>query len=198
MTKRPSAKSDATPKQGDILLQMRNIHIKGKSDETWVDIINGIDLDLYRGEVLGLIGESGAGKSTLGLAAMGFCRDGCKITDGSITFDGMDLMQLDKASLRGLRGKRIAYVAQSAAASFNPAHKLIDQFCETPLIHNVMNRNKASEYALDLYSRMNLPSPDTFGLRYPHEVSGGQLQRAMTAMALSCRPDLIIFDEPTT
>ncbi|MGB1036679.1 MAG: ABC transporter ATP-binding protein, partial [Candidatus Puniceispirillales bacterium] len=198
MTKRRSAKSDATPKQGDILLQMRNIHIKGKSDETWVDIINGIDLDLYRGEVLGLIGESGAGKSTLGLAAMGFCRDGCKITDGSITFDGMDLMQLDKASLRGLRGKRIAYVAQSAAASFNPAHKLIDQFCETPLIHNVMSRNKASEYALDLYSRMNLPSPDTFGLRYPHEVSGGQLQRAMTAMALSCRPDLIIFDEPTT
>jgi peptide/nickel transport system ATP-binding protein len=198
MTKRPSTKSKTPSNAGDILLQMRNIHIKGKSDETWVDIINGIDLDLYRGEVLGLIGESGAGKSTLGLAAMGFCRDGCKITDGSIIFDGMDLMQLDKASLRGLRGKRIAYVAQSAAASFNPAHKLIDQFCETPLIHNVMNRNNASEYALDLYKRMNLPSPDTFGLRYPHEVSGGQLQRAMTAMALSCRPDLIIFDEPTT
>ena len=188
----------AKPKQGDILLQMRNIHIKGKSDESWIDIINGIDLDLYRGEVLGLIGESGAGKSTLGLAAMGFCRDGCKITDGSISFDGMDLMQLDKSSLRELRGKRIAYVAQSAAASFNPAHKLMDQFCEAPLVHDVMSRDDASKYAIDLYDRMNLPSPDTFGLRYPHEVSGGQLQRAMTAMALSCRPDLIIFDEPTT
>jgi peptide/nickel transport system ATP-binding protein len=192
------APAKAKPKQGDILLQMRNIHIKGKSDESWIDIINGIDLDLYRGEVLGLIGESGAGKSTLGLAAMGFCRDGCKITDGSINFDGMDLMQLDKSSLRELRGKRIAYVAQSAAASFNPAHKLMDQFCEAPLVHDVMSRDDASKYAIDLYDRMNLPSPDTFGLRYPHEVSGGQLQRAMTAMALSCRPDLIIFDEPTT
>ena len=196
-TKTP-AKAKAKPKQGDILLQMRNIHIKGKSDESWIDIINGIDLDLYRGEVLGLIGESGAGKSTLGLAAMGFCRDGCKITDGSISFDGMDLMQMDKSSLRELRGKRIAYVAQSAAASFNPAHKLLDQFCEAPLVHDVMSRNDASQYAIDLYDRMNLPSPETFGLRYPHEVSGGQLQRAMTAMALSCRPDLIIFDEPTT
>lgn len=192
------APAKAKSKQGDILLQMRNIHIKGKSDESLIDIINGIDLDLYRGEVLGLIGESGAGKSTLGLAAMGFCRDGCKITDGSINFDGMDLMQLDKSSLRELRGKRIAYVAQSAAASFNPAHKLIDQFCEAPLVHDVMSRDDASKYAIDLYDRMNLPSPDTFGLRYPHEVSGGQLQRAMTAMALSCRPDLIIFDEPTT
>ena len=192
------APAKAKPKQGDILLQMRNIHIKGKSDESWIDIINGIDLDLYRGEVLGLIGESGAGKSTLGLAAMGFCRDGCKITDGSISFDGMDLMQMDKSSLRELRGKRIAYVAQSAAASFNPAHKLLDQFCEAPLVHDVMSRNDASQYAIDLYDRMNLPSPETFGLRYPHEVSGGQLQRAMTAMALSCRPDLIIFDEPTT
>jgi peptide/nickel transport system ATP-binding protein len=192
------APAKAKPKQGDILLQMRNIHIKGKSDESWIDIINGIDLDLYRGEVLGLIGESGAGKSTLGLAAMGFCRDGCKITDGSINFDGMDLIQLDKSSLRKLRGKRIAYVAQSAAASFNPAHKLMDQFCEAPLVHDVMSRDDASKYAIDLYDRMNLPSPDTFGLRYPHEVSGGQLQRAMTAMALSCRPDLIIFDEPTT
>ena len=198
-TKTPAkAKAKAKPKQGDILLQMRNIHIKGKSDESWIDIINGIDLDLYRGEVLGLIGESGAGKSTLGLAAMGFCRDGCKITDGSISFDGMDLMQMDKSSLRELRGKRIAYVAQSAAASFNPAHKLLDQFCEAPLVHDVMSRNDASQYAIDLYDQMNLPSPETFGLRYPHEVSGGQLQRAMTAMALSCRPDLIIFDEPTT
>jgi peptide/nickel transport system ATP-binding protein len=195
---RTKAPAKAKSKQGDILLQMRNIHIKGKSDESLIDIINGIDLDLYRGEVLGLIGESGAGKSTLGLAAMGFCRDGCKITDGSINFDGMDLMQLDKSSLRELRGKRIAYVAQSAAASFNPAHKLIDQFCEAPLVHDVMSRDDASKYAFDLYDRMNLPSPDTFGLRYPHEVSGGQLQRAMTAMALSCRPDLIIFDEPTT
>ena len=180
------------------LLTMRNVHIKGLSDETWVDIINGVDLDLNRGEVLGLIGESGAGKSTLGLAAMGFCRDGCKITDGSIEFDGLDLLSQSRQQLRQLRGRRIAYVAQSAAASFNPAHRLIDQFCEAPLKHDVMARSEAETHATSLYERMNLPDPDEFGLRYPHEVSGGQLQRAMTAMALSCRPDLIIFDEPTT
>jgi len=192
------ARKSASSSSSDLLLHMKNIHIKGKSDEKWIDIINGVDLELNRGEVLGLIGESGAGKSTLGLAAMGFCRDGCKITDGSVHFDGMDMMSLSKDELRQLRGHRISYVAQSAAASFNPAHKLIDQFCEAPMIHNVMSRSLATEYAIDLYHRINLPDPDQFGFRYPHEVSGGQLQRAMTAMALSCRPDLIIFDEPTT
>ena len=180
------------------LLTMKNIHIQGKSDEQWVDIIKGVDLQLNRGEVLGLIGESGAGKSTLGLAAMGFCRDGCVINKGSVHFDDKDLLALNREDLRQLRGNRIAYVAQSAAASFNPAHKLLDQFCEAPHLHNVMGRKEAEAYALKLYKRINLPSPETFGLRYPHEVSGGQLQRAMTAMALSCRPDLIIFDEPTT
>ena len=193
-----SARKSASSSSSDLLLSMNNIHIQGKSDDKWIDIINGVNLDLNRGEVLGLIGESGAGKSTLGLAAMGFCRDGCKITEGSITFDGMDMLSLSKNELRQLRGHRISYVAQSAAASFNPAHKLIDQFCEAPMIHNVMSRNQATEYAIDLYHRINLPDPDNFGFRYPHEVSGGQLQRAMTAMALSCRPDLIIFDEPTT
>ncbi len=180
------------------LLTMENIHIQGKSDEQWVDIIKGVDLYLNRGEVLGLIGESGAGKSTLGLAAMGFCRDGCVISEGSVHFDGKDLLALSREDIRQLRGNRIAYVAQSAAASFNPAHKLIDQFCEAPHLHNVMGRKESEAYARKLYKRINLPSPETFGLRYPHEVSGGQLQRAMTAMALSCRPDLIIFDEPTT
>ncbi|MDB2324984.1 ABC transporter ATP-binding protein [Alphaproteobacteria bacterium] len=197
MTTNQKKHTEATG-SSDRLLTMRNVHIKGLSEETWVDIINGVDLELNRGEVLGLIGESGAGKSTLGLAAMGFCRDGCKITEGTVEFDGMNLLTQSKSQLRQLRGRRIAYVAQSAAASFNPAHKLIDQFCEAPLRHGVMEKADAVRYAIDLYGQMNLPDPDEFGIRYPHEVSGGQLQRAMTAMALSCRPDLIIFDEPTT
>ncbi|MEK9925397.1 MAG: ATP-binding cassette domain-containing protein, partial [Alphaproteobacteria bacterium] len=145
----------AEPNKAETLLTMRNVHIKGLSDETWVDIISGVDLDLNRGEVLGLIGESGAGKSTLGLAAMGFCRDGCKITEGSIVFDGLDLLAQSKEELRKLRGRRIAYVAQSAAASFNPAHKLIDQFCESPLKHDVMQKSEAVNYAIDLYGQMN-------------------------------------------
>jgi peptide/nickel transport system ATP-binding protein len=182
----------------EVLLKIEGLRIEGRAGDGWTEIVKGIDLTLHKGEVLGLIGESGAGKSTVGLAAMGFARDGCRITGGSILFDGIDLRQAPEAERRALRGKRIAYVAQSAAASFNPAHKLIEQYCETPVVHGVMARDKAEQDAIDLYRRMQLPDPEGIGFRYPHQVSGGQLQRAMTAMAMACRPDLIIFDEPTT
>ncbi len=182
----------------DTLLRISNLKIEGRSDETWMPIIKGIDLELKKGEVLGLIGESGAGKSTVGLAAMGYTRDGVCITDGEVLFDGIDLVKASLPEKRALLGKRIAYVAQSAAASFNPAHKLINQHVEGPVRHGVMSRADSEEDAIRLYERLRLPNPQEIGFRYPHQVSGGQLQRAMTAMAMSCRPDLIIFDEPTT
>ncbi len=182
----------------DILVKVRNLYLEGRSDETWIPIINGASFDLRRGEVLGLIGESGAGKSTLGLAAMGFTRDGVRITSGKVLFDGVDLINASAAVKRELLGRRIAYVAQSAAASFNPAHKLIDQHTEAPVQHRVSSRIDSERDAMELYEKLRLPDPEHIGFRYPHQVSGGQLQRAMTAMAMSCRPDLIIFDEPTT
>jgi peptide/nickel transport system ATP-binding protein len=182
----------------DPLVKIRNLHIEGRSDESWSPIINGVDLDLNKGEVLGLIGESGAGKSTIGLAAMGFTRDGVRISDGTVEFDGIDMVNASAAKKRALLGKRIAYVAQSAAASFNPAHRLIDQHTEGPVQHGVASRAQSQEDGIELYRKLRLPNPDQIGFRYPHQVSGGQLQRAMTAMAMSCRPDLIIFDEPTT
>ena len=191
-------KRDTARIKGDVLLEIKGLKIDGQSDDQWKPIIRGLDLTLKRGEVLGLIGESGAGKSTLGLAGMGYARPGCRITEGSINFDGIDLIAASEETRRGLWGSRIAYVAQSAAASFNPAHHLIDQTIETAVNHNIMPREKAEADARDLYKRLQLPNPDTIGLRFPHQVSGGQLQRAMTAMAMSCRPDLIIFDEPTT
>lgn len=185
-------------KEKDLLLKIRDLRIEGYSDEKWIEIVHGVDLTLHKGEVMGLIGESGAGKSTIGLAAMGFARDGCRISGGSIEFDGMELTTTTEADRRALRGSRIAYVAQSAAASFNPAHKIIDQHTEAPIHYRIRKRLEAQEDAMELYERLRLPNPQEIGFRYPHQVSGGQLQRAMTAMAMACRPDLIIFDEPTT
>ena len=182
----------------DTLVKIRDLRIEGRADETWMEIVHGVDLDLKRGEVLGLIGESGAGKSTIGLAAMGFTRDGCRISGGSVEFDGIDLINAPATLRRQLLGKRIAYVAQSAAASFNPAHKIIDQHTEAPIQHGVSAKSEAEADGIELYRRLRLANPYEIGFRYPHQVSGGQLQRAMTAMAMSCRPDLIIFDEPTT
>ncbi len=185
-------------KKGELLLEMQNLQIEGRTEDEWLQIVNGVNVTLRRGEVLGLIGESGAGKTTIGLAAMGFTRDGCRIAGGTIQFDGIDLINASEKERRALLGVRIAYVAQSAAAAFNPAHKLIDQHSETPVEHGVLSTSEAEADAKELYKQLRLPEPESIGFRYPHQVSGGQLQRAMTAMALSCRPDLIIFDEPTT
>ena len=185
-------------KDKDVILKVKDLRIEAFADDKWFEIVHGVDMTLHRGEVLGLIGESGAGKSTIGLAAMGFARDGCRISGGSVEFDGIELTTSPRSDLRALRGARIAYVAQSAAASFNPSHKLIDQHTEAPVHYRIKKRLESQEDAMELYERLRLPNPTEIGFRYPHQVSGGQLQRAMTAMAMSCRPDLIIFDEPTT
>ncbi len=187
-----------TSPQGRKLLEIRGLTIEGQSDGEWSEIVRGIDLTLHQGEILGLIGESGAGKSTVGLAAMGYVRDGCRITGGQILFDGTDLVTASEETRRKLRGARIAYVAQSAAAAFNPAHRLIDQHIEAPVLHRLRSARDSGKDAVELYRRLRLPDAEDIGFRYPHQVSGGQLQRCMTAMAIACRPDLIIFDEPTT
>ena len=180
------------------LLEVKGLRIEGLSEKGWQEIVRGVNLQLKRGEILGLIGESGAGKSTIGLAAMGYARDGCRITAGEIIFDGIELSSAPENEKRKLRGTRISYVAQSAAAAFNPAHRLLDQFAEGPVDHGVMSRTKAKEKGRALYRSLDLPDPENIGERWPHQVSGGQLQRMMVAMAMSCSPDLIIFDEPTT
>ncbi len=180
------------------LLEIKNINIEGYYEDQWHTIIENISLTLKRGEVLGLIGESGAGKSTIGLAAMGYTRQGCRLASGSINLDGNELFGAAEEDLRVIRGSNIAYVAQSAAASFNPFHRVIKQYAEVPVQQGLMDFEEAQKEAVDIYRRLFLPDPEHIGFRFPHELSGGQLQRAMVAMAMSCKPDIIVFDEPTT
>ena len=161
-------------------------------------LVDGVSVSVEKGKVLGLIGESGAGKSTIGLSAMAFGRGGVRLTGGEITLNGRDIRTADAGALRSLRGKEVTYVAQSAAASFNPAKRLMEQVIETSVSHGVMTKAEAEARAVSLFRQLSLPNPETIGDRYPHQVSGGQLQRVMTAMALCPKPDLVIFDEPTT
>ncbi|MCH8168295.1 MAG: ABC transporter ATP-binding protein, partial [Proteobacteria bacterium] len=186
-----------------ILLQVRDLTIGATvyppgEDPHDIEIVKDISFDLEKGRVIGLIGESGAGKSTIGLAALAYGRGGVRITGGEVLLDGKDILRYTKAGIRDIRGRHVCYVAQSAAAGFNPAMRLAEQVVEATVLHGVMGRAEALERARYLFGVLGLPDPDEFGTRYPHQVSGGQLQRAMTAMALCSRPDLIVFDEPTT
>jgi peptide/nickel transport system ATP-binding protein len=163
-----------------------------------VTLVHGVDLTLQRGKVLGLIGESGAGKSTIGLSAMSYGRGGVRLTGGTIHLNEREIRLADARALRKLRGREVTYVSQSAAASFNPAKQIMEQVIETCLSHGLASKAEAEVRAKALFKKLGLPNPDTIGNRYPHQVSGGQLQRCMTAMALCPKPDLVIFDEPTT
>ncbi len=163
-----------------------------------IDIVHGVDFDLERGKVLGLIGESGAGKSTIGLASMAYGRGGVKITGGEVWVNGRDIMKSGIRDIRNLRGAEVTYVSQSAAASFNPAKKIMDQVVEAAVEQKKFSRKDAEQKARTLFAKLGLPDPDNIGERYPHQVSGGQLQRCMTALALCPEPDLVVFDEPTT
>jgi peptide/nickel transport system ATP-binding protein len=185
------------------LLDIRNLRIEATvyppgEDPRNVTIVDGVSLTLQKGKVLGLIGESGAGKSTIGLSSMAYGRGGVRITGGEVLLNGRDILKTGKGGIRKIRGREVCYVAQSAAAAFNPAHKLMDQVVEAAIEHGTASRAEAEKRAKALFRKLSLPDPDNIGNRYPHQVSGGQLQRVMTAMALCSEPDLIVFDEPTT
>ena len=187
----------------ETLLEIRNLRIEATSYPPGeaprkITIVDDVSLTLEKGKVLGLIGESGAGKSTIGLSPMGYGRGGVRITGGEVLLNGRDILQQGRNGIRKLRGHEVCYVAQSAAAAFNPAQRLMDQVVETCLKHGIANRAEAEQRAIALFRKLSLPDPENIGRRYPHQVSGGQLQRVMTAMALCPEPDLIIFDEPTT
>ena len=155
------------------LLEVKDLLIEADIDGEWKPIVNHLSMTLERGEVLGLIGESGAGKSTFGLTALGYAKPGCRIVSGSIILDGDELVGKSDAELRNVRGNKVAYVAQSAAASFNPAHTLAEQFAESPVQHGNITMAEAKKRSVELFRQLDLPDPEHIGERYPHQVSGG-------------------------
>lgn len=161
-------------------------------------IVDDVSFSIGRGEVLALIGESGSGKTTVALSILGYFRAGAAAAGGTVRVGGTDVLSLSEAELRTLRGDRIAYVAQSAASAFNPSRTIMDQVVESVVVRGKMGRAAAEEKAIDLFRALRLPQPDTLGRRYPHQFSGGQLQRLMAAMALISEPKVVILDEPTT
>ncbi len=163
-----------------------------------IEIVHGVSFEVEKGKVLGLIGESGAGKSTIGLASMAYGRGGVKITGGEVWVNGRDILKTTNSDVRALRGGEVTYVSQSAAASFNPAKKIMDQVTEAAILQGKFTKKEAERRAVELFRKLGLPDPENIGNRYPHQVSGGQLQRCMTALALCPEPDLVVFDEPTT
>ncbi|WP_019402350.1 ABC transporter ATP-binding protein, partial [Chelatococcus sp. GW1] len=181
------------------LVEIRNLKVEATTDAgRRVDIIKGVDFDIAEGEIVALIGESGSGKTTIALTLLGYTRTGCRIAGGSIRVAGRDMARLTEKERTRVRGSEVAYVPQSAAAAFNPAQRIMDQVIEITRIHDLMPRAAAEAKAVELFRALSLPSPETIGTRYPHQVSGGQLQRLSAAMALIGDPKLVIFDEPTT
>ena len=181
------------------LLRVQNLSVcvKDKKDNDH-KIVDNITFDINPGQVIALIGESGSGKTTISLSCMGYARPGCFITDGLVELGDENVLNKSLKELQTLRGKEITYVAQSAAASFNGAMTINSQVTEIPIITKSMSRDEALKKAEKLYKALELPNPSSIGSRYPHQVSGGQLQRLMAAMAMICDPKLLILDEPTT
>ena len=181
------------------LIEIRDLRVAASSSNgAEIEIVKGVSFAVKRGEVMGLIGKSGSGKTTIALAVMGYTRLGCRIAGGSIRIGGTEVTGLDAKGLAALRGRRVAYIAQSAAASFNPSRTIMAQVIESALIHGTGGNAEATAKAVELFRALAIPNPETIGMRYPHQVSGGQLQRLMAAMALITDPEVVIFDEPTT
>jgi len=181
------------------LLEVKNLQIEAKrEDGTPIPIVKGVSFDVHKGQVVALIGESGSGKTTISLSALAYSKPGLEFAGGEVVLNGENLLEMEPQRQRDIRGRKVAYLAQSAAATFNPALTINEQVTESAVLHGIMTQEEANQRALSLYQALELPDPERVGYRYPHQVSGGQLQRLMAAMALCGKPDLMVLDEPTT
>ena len=181
----------------NIALQVRDLHVQIETDTATLDILHGISFDIYRGETLGIVGESGCGKSMTALSIMRLTQPNAKVT-GSITLDGEELLEMPMKDFRRIRGNRVSMIFQEPMTSLNPVftvgHQLMEVFC----LHQGLDKKQAREKAVEALRMVNVPMPEKRVDCYPYQLSGGLRQRVMIAMALACRPELLIADEPTT
>ncbi|WP_448535116.1 ABC transporter ATP-binding protein [Pseudothermotoga sp.] len=180
------------------LLSVKNLKTYFYTDDGTVKAVDGVDFDVYQGETLGIVGESGCGKSVTALSILRILDEKGKIVEGQVLLDGVDLTKIDEQEMRKIRGKDIAIIFQEPMVALNPVFTVGEQIVEAIMLHQKVDEKAARVMAIDLLRKVGIPEPEKRIDQYPHELSGGMRQRAMIAMALSCKPKVLIADEPTT
>ena len=180
------------------MLEVKDLRIHFPTDDGLVKAVDGLSFTLERGRTLGIVGESGSGKSVTSMGIMGLHHGGNARIEGQILLDGVDLVAASPAQVRQLRGSKMAMIFQDPLSSLHPFYTVGAQVAEAYLVHNHVGRKAARQHAIDLLGRVGIPNPVSRANDYPHQFSGGMRQRVMIAMALSCNPELLIADEPTT
>ena len=182
----------------DPVLEVRDLHVRIASRRGTVRAVDGVSLEVSKGEAVGLVGESGSGKSMTLRAIIGVLPAEARVTSGQVLLDGVDLVPLGNSALNRIRGPKISMIFQEPMSALNPVMRVGRQIAEGPQVHLGLSRAKSAELALDLMRRVGIPDAERRFRAYPHEFSGGMRQRVMIAIALSCDPEIILCDEPTT
>jgi peptide/nickel transport system ATP-binding protein len=180
------------------LLEVRDLHVHFHTEDGIVRAVDGVSFELERGKVLGIVGESGSGKSVSAMTLMGLTRDVNTRFEGEVLYKGRDLLKLPETAMQDFRGNEIGMIFQDPMTSLNPVYRIGDQIVEAIRTHEDVDKGQAKRRAVDLLRQVGIPRPEARVDDFPHQFSGGMRQRAMIAMALSCNPDVLIADEPTT
>ncbi|AJC73579.1 peptide ABC transporter ATP-binding protein [Pseudothermotoga hypogea DSM 11164 = NBRC 106472] len=180
------------------VLSVKNLKTYFYTEDGIVKAVDGVDFDVYQGETLGIVGESGCGKSVTALSILRILDEKGKIVEGQVLLDGVDLTKIEEQEMRKIRGKDIAIIFQEPMVALNPVFTIGDQIMEAIMLHQKVDEKTARNMAIELLRKVGIPEPEKRIDQYPHELSGGMRQRAMIAMALSCKPKVLIADEPTT